>query len=42
MEDGEAVVRIEDPVEGVDGMAVTVEPEGGSEQPSTDPVMRSA
>jgi len=42
VEDGEAVVRIEDPVEGVDGMAVTVEPEGGSEQPSTDPVMRSA
>ncbi|MBA2274366.1 MAG: anti-sigma factor [Actinobacteria bacterium] len=42
VEEGEAVVRIEDPVEGVDGMAVTVEPEGGSEQPSTDPVMRSA
>lgn len=42
VEEGQAVVRIEDPVEGADGMAVTVEPEGGSDQPSTDPVMRSA
>ncbi|MDQ3752434.1 MAG: anti-sigma factor, partial [Actinomycetota bacterium] len=42
VEEGQAVVRIEDPVEGADAMAVTVEPEGGSEQPSTDPVMRSA
>ncbi len=42
VEEGEAVVRIEDPAEGVDALAVTVEPEGGSERPSTDPVMRSA
>lgn len=42
VEEGQAVVRIEDPVEGVDAMAVTVEPEGGSDQPSSDPVMRSA
>ncbi len=42
VEEGQAVVRIDDPVEGVDAMAVTVEPEGGSAQPSTDPVMRSA
>lgn len=42
VEEGEAVVRIENPVEGFDAMAVTVEPAGGSEKPSTDPVMRSA
>ena len=42
VEEGQAVVRIEDPVDGVDGMAVTVEPEGGSEEPSSDPVMHSA
>ncbi|MDQ3662737.1 MAG: anti-sigma factor [Actinomycetota bacterium] len=42
VEEGQAVVRIEDPVDEVDAMAVTVEPEGGSAQPSTDPVMRSA
>lgn len=42
VEEGEAVVRIENPVEGFDAMAVTIEPAGGSEEPSTPPVLRSA
>jgi anti-sigma-K factor RskA len=42
VEEGEAVVQIENPVERADAMAVTVEPEGGSDQPSSDPVLSSA
>ena len=37
-EDQVAVV-VENPVEGADAIAVTVEPEGGSPQPTTDPML---
>lgn len=39
VEDGVAIVRSQHSLEGYDGAAVTVEPEGGSTQPTTDPVM---
>ena len=39
--DGDGVVDVALPVDlvGADGVAVTVEPAGGSEQPTTTPVM---
>ena len=30
---------VENPVEGADAVAVTVEPEGGSKKPTTDPML---
>lgn len=38
-EEGVAIVHSRHPLEGFDGAAVTVEPEGGSTQPTTDPVL---
>jgi len=35
------IVESDKSIEGYDGAAVTVEPEGGSEQPTTDPVLSS-
>ncbi len=40
--DGVAIVRSEKSLEGVKRVAVTVEPEGGSPQPTTNPVLLSA
>lgn len=40
--DGVAIVRSEKSLEGVKRAAVTVEPEGGSPQPTTNPVLLSA
>ena len=39
VEDGVAIVRSQHSLDGYDGAAVTVEPDGGSTQPTTDPVM---
>lgn len=40
-EDGVAAAPIMAPVQGADVVAVTVEPDGGSAQPTTDPVMQT-
>jgi anti-sigma-K factor RskA len=40
--EGRVVLRIDLSFEGVGGAAVTVEPPGGSEQPTTEPVLSSA
>lgn len=37
--DAVVIVETDRSIDGYDGAAVTVEPEGGSEQPTTDPVM---
>jgi anti-sigma-K factor RskA len=42
VDDGRALVEVDRPLEGFDGAAVTVEPDGGSPAPTTDPVMSSA
>lgn len=39
--DGVVIVESSQDLEGYDGAAVTVEPEGGSEQPTTEPVITS-
>ncbi len=39
--DGIAAAPITMPVQGADAVAVTVEPAGGSDQPTSDPVLRS-
>lgn len=36
---GKAILEVDDSLEGVDAVAVTVEPEGGSPQPTSDPVI---
>jgi anti-sigma-K factor RskA len=36
---GSIAAVVENPVEGADAVAVTVEPEGGSEKPTTDPML---
>jgi len=41
-EDGRAIVDLERPLQGYSRAAVTVEPEGGSEAPTTDPIIDSA
>jgi anti-sigma-K factor RskA len=38
-EGGSIAVVVENPVEGADAVAVTVEPEGGSKKPTTDPML---
>ena len=40
-DDGSAVVEIAHPANAFAGAAVTVEPAGGSETPTTDPVLES-
>jgi anti-sigma-K factor RskA len=40
--EGRVVLRTGLSLEGVSGAAITVEPPGGSEQPTTEPVLRSA
>lgn len=40
--DGLTVIRVEESLEGYSRAAVTVEPEGGSSQPTSDPVIDSA
>jgi anti-sigma-K factor RskA len=40
--DGLAIVEAERSVEGYDGAAITIEPEGGSAEPTTTPIMQSA
>lgn len=40
-EDGVAAAPVTAPIRGAETLAVTVEPEGGSEQPTTDPVMQT-
>ena len=42
VEDGRALVRTDHRIGDFTGVAVTVEPEGGSPQPTTDPIMQSA
>ncbi len=39
--DGVALVKVSEPVTAFDLVAVTVEPEGGSPKPTTDPVLES-
>jgi anti-sigma-K factor RskA len=36
---GPVVVALKNPVEGADAIAISVEPEGGSSQPTTDPML---
>ena len=40
-EDGMAAAPVTAPIQGADAVAVTVEPSGGSKQPTTDPVMQT-
>lgn len=42
VDDGRAIVEVDRSLEGFDGAAVTVEPEGGSPAPTTEPVVSSA
>jgi anti-sigma-K factor RskA len=42
VDDGLAVVDVDRSLEGFDGAAVTVEPDGGSPAPTTEPVVKSA
>ncbi len=37
--DGPVAAVVESPLEGADAVAVTVEPEGGSPQPTSDPML---
>jgi anti-sigma factor RsiW len=39
VEDGRVLIEIDRPVTGFDGAAVTIEPGGGSDAPTTDPVI---
>ena len=41
VEDGEAILQTDASIEGVEAIAVTVEPEGGSNQPTSKPIMTS-
>jgi anti-sigma-K factor RskA len=41
-DEGRVVLRTGTSLEGVSGAAVTIEPPGGSEQPTTDPILSSA
>ena len=41
VDDGRVVIELDRSVEGFDGAAVTVEPDGGSPEPTTDPVVRT-
>ena len=40
-EDGVAAAPVTAPIQGAEAVAVTVEPDGGSKQPTTDPVMQA-
>jgi hypothetical protein len=40
--DGRATVQIEEPVDGVDQVLVTAEPDGGSMAPTSKPVIASS
>ena len=39
--DSVVIIEYDDPISGYDGAAVTVEPDGGSDAPTTDPVLSS-
>ena len=41
-EDGVAVLDVAQPVEDYQGAAVTIEPEGGVDQPTTEPILQSS
>ena len=41
VDDGWVVIEMDRSVEGLDGAAVTVAPDGGSPEPTTDPVVQT-